>query len=164
MTLSEIEPQAALSCIERAAGGAEGGAGSLPDRLVPALARMLRDPGSFPGAMRLLLGIAASRKGGDGPAPADAGGYPSSPALDACCAALDPAGPDRAARGVPLAARLAAIEEAMRSGQEGARLAAVRACGSVLAMRRASIAVPRHEGAGHIPDPWSPDDRSGAVA
>ena len=164
LTLSEIEPQAALSCIERAAGGAEGGAGSLPDRLVPALARMLRDPGSFPGAMRLLLGIAASREGGDGPAPADAGGYPSSPALDACCAALDPAGPDRAARGVPLAARLAAIKEAMRSGHAGARLAAVRACGSVLAMRRASIAVPRHEGAGHVPDPWSPDDRSGAVA
>ena len=168
LMLSGIDPPAALSCIERAAGragGADqpGGAERLPDHAVHALARMLLDPKAFQGAMRLLFGLAA-RGGGAGGAGGRSGGYPRNPALDACCAALDPAGHDRAARGVPLKTRLGALSEAMRSESAGIRLAAARACGSVLAMRRASIALPCYEGAGHIPDPWTPSDRGEAVA
>ena len=170
LMLSEIDPPAALLCIEGAVGRSGGtdhpaSLDGFPDGVVHALAKMLHDPEAFQGAMRLLMGLASSRWSGAGGAGGPAGGYTRNPAPGRLLRRPSiPRGRDRAARGVPLETRLSALSEAMRSGRAGIRLAAARACGSVLAMRRASIALPCYEGAGPIPDPWTPSDRGGAVA
>ena len=175
---SAVSPAAALGCAEAAADRMRrrGWRGASAGQWLAAVAagrRMLGRPETFARSARLLLAL-ADGNGGNG-----FGRAPFGPdACDAFCLAFDPA-PEAGLADVPLALRLEVLAGAVRRGAgkgggegapdggwngEHARLAALRACGAVLEMRRFSIAIPRQIGAGSSVRYWQPKDRAGLAA
>ena len=159
LTLSSVDPESSLACIERivdrAGADPAGALGRVHPNAVHALAQMLSHGAAFAGAMRILLRLAVAG-GGAGAARA----YAPNPSLDAYCGALDIAG---GAGSAPPPDRLDILAGAMRSDSDEDRLVAVHACAAVLSMRRRSIAPPRCSGFERAPDPWAPSDRGEAV-
>ena len=160
LVLSSVDPESSLACIERIVGrlGADpaGALGCAHPNVLHALVQMLSHEAAFMGAMRLLLKFAAALGGVDA-----ARAHAPNPALAAYCNALDPT---NEAISAPPRMRLALLRDALQSPLDDDRLAAVHACGAVLAMRRRAIVIPRCRGFERVPEPWVPRDRGEAVS
>lgn len=159
LTVSPVDPESSLACIGRVISRADADPsvdlGRAHPNIALALAQMLSHPGTFKGAMRLLLRLAVAAGGADA-----ARAYAPNPPLDAYCNALDPS---NGGVSTPPAARLAVLESAAQSDSIEDRRVAVHACAAVLSMHRRSIVLPSCTGFEHMPEPWVPSNRAEVV-
>ena len=168
-------PAAALEYVEEAVSGAllrGEGLGRHGYAAVSAAQCMLRRRETFAGAARLLLAIVEAGRGGgnNGGSGGEEDDRTADDADRSFAGAFDPA-PQAGFADTPLAERLGVLAGAVRDGAAGkggggghSRLAALRACGAVLEMRRYTPAVPHRRGVGSIADYWRPEDRAGLAA